>query len=142
MSARYGGFNHAGFSYKHQAGLSTTPQVFTLTQDSINSPRSAPVPTFAQFKQLIVQVDAVLGGASSVSYYIAADAAGDIPLTPQSTANILFGKTTATSGSAIDCIDVDYHYQQLIAETQGTVYLVIWANAGTANANIRLLWRA
>jgi len=142
MSARYGGFNHAGFSYKHQAALTTTPQVFTLTQDSTNSPRSSAVPTFVQLKQLIAQVDTAAAGASSVSYYIAADLAGDIPLTTQGTASILFGKTTATKGSAIDCIDLDYHYQQLAAETLGTLYVVIWLNAGTANANIRLQWRA
>lgn len=142
MSARYGGFNHAGFSYKHQAALTTTPQVFALTQDSANSPRSSAVPTFAQLKQLIAQVDTAASGVSAVNYYIAADLAGDVPLTPQSTANILFGKTTATVGAAIDCIDLDYHYQQLGVEKIGTLYIVVWTNAGTANANIRLQWRA
>ena len=142
MNARYGGFNHAGFSYKHQAALTTTPQVFALTQDSTNNIRSAAVPTFAQLKQLIAQVDTVAGGASSVNYYLSADLAGDIPLTPQSVASIILGKTTATKGSAIDCIDLDYHYQQLAVETVGTIYIVVWLNAGTANANIRLQWRA
>jgi hypothetical protein len=142
MNARYGGFNHAGFSYKHQAALTTTPQVFTLTQDSTNSPCSSAIPTFAELKQVIAQVDTIAAGASSVLYYIAADAAGDIPLTPQGTTSILTGKTTATKGAAIDCIDIDYHYQRLAAETLGTVYIVIWLNAGTANANIRLQWRA
>lgn len=142
MSARYGGFNHAGFSYKHQAAITTTPQVFTLTQDSTNSPRSSAIPTFAQLKQLFVQVDTAASGVSAVNFYLAADAAGDIPLAGQQTASILFGKTTATTGAAIGCIDLDYHYQQLGAETIGTVYVVIWTNAGTANANIRLHWRA
>lgn len=142
MSARYGGFNHAGFSYTHQAALTTTPQVFALTQDSTNSPRSSVVPTFAEFKQVIAQLDTVAGGASSVLYYLSADVAGDVPLTNPGTASILLGKTTATSGAAIDCIDMDYHYQRLTVETIGTVYAVIWLNAGTANANIRLQWRA
>jgi len=142
MNARYGGFNHAGFSYKHQAALTVTPQVFALTQDSTNNPRSAMIPTFAELKQVIAQVDTVASGASSMNYYLSADLAGDIPLTPQSTANILLGKTTATKGAAIDCVDVDYHYQQLAVETVGTVYIVAWLNAGTANANIRLQWRA
>lgn len=142
MSARYGGFNHAGFSYKHQAALTTSPQVFPLTQDSTNSPRSSIVPTFAEFKQVIAQVDTIAAGASSVMYYIAADAAGDVPLTPQGTMNILTGKTTATVGSAIDCINIDYHYQRLAVETIGTVYIVAWLNAGTLDADIRLQWRA
>jgi hypothetical protein len=140
--ANYSLFSRAGASYKHQAALTTTPQVFALTKDAANSPTSAVVPTYAELKQIIAQVDTAAGGASSVSYYIAADLAGDIPLTTQGTASILFGKTTATKGSAIDCIDLDYHYQQLAAETLGTLYVVIWLNAGTANANIRLQWRA
>lgn len=139
---RYGGFTRAGVSYKHQAALTTTPQVFTLTQDMANSPPSAPIPTYAWLKQVNVQVDTVAAGASSVSYYIAADVAGDIPLTPVGTANILLGKTTATKGSAIDCIELDYQFQQLAVETVGTVYIIIWLNAGTANANIRLHWHA
>jgi hypothetical protein len=140
--ANYDLFSRAGVSYKHQAALTTTPQVFPLTKDAANAPTSAVVPTFAEFKQLNVQVDTIAAGASSVQYYIAADAAGDIPLTPQGTMSILTGKTTATKGSAIDCIDIDYHFQQLAVETVGTVYVIIWLNAGTANGDIRLHWHA
>ena len=93
-------------------------------------------------EQVIAQLDTVAGGASSVLYYLAADVAGDVPLTNPGTASILLGKTTATVGAAIDCIDMDYHYQRLTVETIGTVYVVVWLNAGTANANIRLQWRA
>lgn len=139
--ANYALFSRAGVSYKHQAALTPTPQVFALTKDTTNCPPSAAIPTFALLKQLNVQVDTVAGGASAVTYYLSADLAGDIPLTPTSTAGILLGKTTATVGAAIDCIEVDYHYQQLAVETVGTVYAVIWLNAGTANGNIRLHWR-
>jgi hypothetical protein len=142
MNARYGGFNHAGFSYRHQAALTTTPQIFALTQDSTNSPRSAAVPTFAELKQVVAQVDTLAGGASSVSFYLAADASGDVPISCEQTASILFGETTATKGAAIACIDLDYHYQQLAGETIGTIYIVAWLNAGTANGNLRVLWRA
>lgn len=137
----YGLFSRAGVSYKHQAALTTTPQSFALTKDAANSPTSAVIPTFASLKQVNVQVDTVAAGASSVSFYIAADLAGDIPLTTEQSAVIEFGKTTATKGTAIGCIDLDYHFQQLPVETVGTVYIIIWLNAGTANANIRLHWR-
>lgn len=141
MSARYGGFNHAGFSYKHQAALTTAPQIFTLTRDETNSPRSSVVPPFAQFKQINFELDTLAGGATSLTYVIAADPAGDILLTPTSVAPITTGTTTATDGTAIGCIEYDYHFQQLVAETLGTVYLVVWLNAGTANCNARLHWR-
>ena len=42
--ARYGGFNHAGISYKHEAALTTSYQVFALTADATNAPRTAAVP--------------------------------------------------------------------------------------------------
>lgn len=138
----YSGFIRAGVSYYHQAALTTTPQIFALTRDATNSPPSAAIPTYAELRQVNVQVDTVAGGASEVSFYIAADAAGDIPLTGELTAGILYGKTTATKGTAIGCIELDYHFQQLAVETVGTVYIIAWLNAGTANGNIRLHWRA
>jgi len=141
-NARYGGFNHAGISYKHQAALTTSYQVFTLTADATNAPRTTSVPDFAHFQHLAVEMDTIASGASSVTFFLARDAAGDIPLTAEQTASVQFGFTTATDGSAIACIDLDYHYQQLAVETRGTVYVVIKTNAGTANGNLRLHWRA
>jgi hypothetical protein len=140
--ARYGGFNHAGISYNHQAALTTSYQVLALTGDPTNAPRTANVPDFAHFQHLAVEMDTIAGGASSVTFFLARDAAGDIPLTAEQTASVQFGFTTATDGSAIACIDLDYHYQQLAVETRGTVYVVIKTNAGTANGNLRLHWRA
>ena len=140
--ARYGGFNHAGISYKHEAALTTSYQVFALTADATNAPRTAAVPDFAHFEHLAVEMDTIAGGASSVTFFLARDLDGDIPLTAEQTASVQFGFTTASDGSAIACIDLDYHYQQLAVETRGTVYVVIKTNAGTANGNLRLHWRA
>ena len=138
---RYGGFNHAGISYKHQAALTATYQVFTLTADTTNCPRTAVVPTFALLKNTNFELDTIAGGASKVTYYLARDVAGDIPVTMVYTADVVFGLTTATKGTAIACIDLDYHYQALAVEVIGTLYLVVKLNAGTANGNIRQHWR-
>jgi phage tail sheath gpL-like len=138
---RYGGFNHAGISYKHQAALTATYQVFTLTADTTNCARTAVVPPFALLKNTNFELDTIAGGASKVTYYLARDAAGDIPVTMVYTADVVFGLTTATKGTAIACIDLDYHYQGLAAEVIGTLYLVVKLNAGTANGNIRQHWR-
>jgi hypothetical protein len=140
--ARYGGFNHAGISYKHQAALTTSYQVFTLTADTTNAPRTASVPDFAHFQHLAVEMDTIAGGASSVTFFLARDVLGDIPLTAEQTSSVQFGFTTASDGATISCIDLDYHYQALAAEVRGTVYVVIKLNAGTANGNLRLHWRA
>lgn len=138
---RYGGFNHAGISYKHQAALTATYQVFTLTADTTNCARTAVVPPFALLKNTNFELDTIAGGASKVTYYLARDVAGDIPVTMVYTADVVFGLTTATKGTAIACIDLDYHYQGLAAEVIGTLYLVVKLNAGTANCNVRQHWR-
>lgn len=141
-NARYGGFNHAGISTKYEAALTSSYQVFPLTADSTNLPRTSAIPTFAQLKHLSVEMDTIAGGASSVTFYLSRDADGDIPITGTLTAGVVFGLTTATDGSAIACIDLDYHYLQTAAETIGTVYAVIKTNAGTCNGNLLLHWRA
>lgn len=138
---RYGGFNHAGISYKHQAALTTSNQVFLLKADPTNSPRTADVPPFAVLKNINFELDTIAAGASKVTFYIARDLAGDIPVTGVSTTDVVFGLTTATKGTAIACVDLDYHYQALAAEVIGTLFLVVKLNAGTANGNVRLHWR-
>jgi hypothetical protein len=139
--ARYGGFNHAGYSYKHQAALTAAYQVFPLTQDTPNALRSSVVPPFAQLQQVNFQVDTLAGGAAKVTFYLSRDAAGDIPVTGEIAATVEFGFTTPTKGTAIGCLDYDYHYTQTAPEVLGTLYLVAKLNIGTANANVLLHWR-
>lgn len=132
----------SGVSYKHQAALTTTKQVFPLTADTTNNAFSVLVPNDCTLKQVNFELDTIAGGASSVTYFLARDAAGDIPVTPEATASVTFGFTTATKGTAIACPDLEHHYQGLGVEVRGTLYLVVKVNAGTANANIRLYWQA
>jgi hypothetical protein len=135
--------NHfSGASYKHQAALTTSKQVFALTADTTNNPLSVPVPNDCALKQLNFELDTIAGGASSVTYFLARDLAGDIPVTPEASASVTFGFTTATKGTAIACVDIEHHYQELGSEVRGTLYIVVKVNAGTANANIRLYWQA
>jgi hypothetical protein len=135
--------NHfSGVSYKHEAALTTTKQVFALTADTVTNPFSVPVPNDCTLKQLNFELDTIAGGASSVTYFLARDLAGDIPVTPEASASVTFGFTTATKGTAIACIDLEHHYQELGSEVRGTLYIVVKVNAGTANANIRLYWQA
>jgi hypothetical protein len=132
----------SGVSYKHQAALTTTKQVFPLTADTTNNAFSVAVTNDCTIAQLNFELDTIAGGASSVTYFLARDAAGDIPVTSETTASVTFGFTTATSGTAVSCIDVEHHYQGLGSEVRGTLYIIVKVNAGTANANIRLYWKA
>jgi len=135
--------NHlSGVSYKHQAALTTTKQVFPLTADTTNNPFSVLVTNDCTLKQINFELDTIAGGASSVTYFLARDLAGDIPVTAESSASVTFGFTTATKGTAIACVDLEHHYQELGSEVRGTLYIIVKVNSGTANANIRLYWQA
>lgn len=133
---------YSGVSYKHQAALTTTKQVFALTADTTNNPFSVLVTNDCTLKQINFELDTIAGGASSVTYFLARDLAGDIPVTAESSASVTFGFTTATKGTAIACVDLEHHYQELGSEVRGTLYIIVKVNSGTANANIRLYWQA
>lgn len=143
MNAGFGGWSRMGFAYRHQAALTGTYQVFAMTRDGTNSPRSSLIPTWALLRRLLCFLDTIAGGASSVTFYLARDLAGDLPLTLPKTVNIAPGLTTATDGSILDDMEHDY-INPLVSgvDVEGTIYLAIKLNAGTANANLFLHWRA
>jgi len=132
----------SGVSYKHQASLTTTYQVFALTADATNNAFSAAVPNDCELVQINVELDTIASGASKVTCYLARDIAGDIPVTSECSANVLFGFTTAAKGTAVVDVGTMHHYQGLGSEVRGTLYAIVKLNAGTANANIRLYWQA
>jgi len=132
----------SGVSYKHQASLTTTYQAFALTGDIATNEFSVPVPNDCTLAQLNVELDTIASGASKVTCYLARDLAGDIPVTGECTANVLFGLTTATKGTAVVDVSLPHHYQGLGSEVRGTLYTIVKLNAGTAKANIRLYWQA
>ena len=132
----------SGVSYKHQASLTTTYQAFAVTADATNCPFSAPVPNDCELAQINVELDTIASGASKVTCYLARDLAGDIPVTGECSANVLFGLTTATKGTAVIDVSTVHHYQGLGSEVRGTLYAIVKLNVGTAKANIRLYWQA
>jgi hypothetical protein len=132
----------SGVSYKHQASLTTTYQAFAVTADATNNAFSAVVPHDCTLAQVNVELNTIAGGASQVTCYLARDLAGDIPVTGVCSANVLFGLTTATKGTAVIDVSLKHHYQDLGSEVRGTLFAIVKLNAGTALANIRLYWQA
>jgi len=73
---------------------------------------------------------ASISSATQVTMYLAADSAGDIPLTDEIIVDIVTGMTTATKGAASAAIDLDY--APASGGTSGSIWLVAKTDVGTA----------
>jgi hypothetical protein len=85
-----------------------------------------------------LQLDTIAGGATTITWYVAADAGGDVPLTKEVTTTIVTGKTTATDGGAVEVLGIQYvRFDEGLGDT---IYVVAKTNTGTANAIARVTW--
>lgn len=75
--------------------------------------------------------------AVSVTWYLAADAIGDEPLTPVRTADTIVGATGGKGGIASSLDGIVLHAWA----TGPQIWVIAKLNAGTANATARLSWR-
>lgn len=112
--------------------LSATAAVIPLTM--VSEERSAQVPQSGRLGKLLVvltDIDLVTP-ATSVTWYLAADADGDVPITPEVTTDITAGET-AGKGGVVALIDCGYAIPATLY-VEGTVYLVIATDADTPTA--------
>jgi len=84
-------------------------------------------------------LDTIAGGATSVTVYLAADAAGDFALSDANATTIVLGLGAATNGGVNVAIAIDYKTATKAAA--GTIYAVAKTNAGTCNAVWSLTFR-
>jgi hypothetical protein len=101
--------------------------------------RATNIPESCLLSWLHGELDTIAGGATTVTWYLAADAGGDVPLTDVVTETIVVGITTATDGGIATAIDLDYY--RATSGTAGSIYLFAKTNAGTVNLKPRLTWR-
>lgn len=127
-----------GISAEASTALSTSYTVLTLDGDTSGDAAAKPVPDQCLLAYVIAVLDTT-SSATAITWYLAADSGGDVPLTREVTSDILAGKTTATDGSVVMLLDVDY--VRTSAGTAGALYLVAKTTAGTANCTPRLIWR-
>jgi len=87
---------------------------------------------------LVVQLTNAAGSAN-VTIRICADAAGDIVIIPDTQANLVFGLTTASVGTAT--FKIDLPVEQPVAKGDANFYVFAKVNAGTPNfASTILTW--
>jgi hypothetical protein len=89
----------------------------------------------ASLSGLYVFVNTMAAGATALTVRLTRDLAGDIPVIPDTTATITTGVTTATTGSCVFKIDVDYSH------SDDSLYCWIKTNAGTCTVyRLELTW--
>jgi len=149
----YNGWNRFGVSRggpsdpTSPTALTTSFQVFACTADTTNHSNSANFPQHCILMAVEVELNGITAASgTTVTMYLARDAAGDVPLTPSTTSGavqeITFGKTTSTEGGVIFPVEVDYHY---FSETDTTdnIYVCLKTSATAVKVkHIRVTWRA
>lgn len=104
-------------------------------QNNVVGSTSASGRGVARLSALYVFVNTIVAPATQLTVRLTRDLAGDIPVIPDTTATITTGVTTATSGSCVYKIDVDYLH------TDDNLYCWIKTNGGTCTVyRLELTW--
>jgi hypothetical protein len=128
-----------GLSAEASKALSTSYATFTLDADTTADSSAARVPTHCTLGMLVLTLDTIAGGATTLTYFLSVDSSGDVPITNETTTDITTGKTTATDGGVAGLINAPYrHFSAGTAE--GKLYVHVKTDAGTANCIARLTW--
>jgi len=132
-----------GFSYANAVSLTAVYSIIPVTVDVANSPLSSAVPGYCSLEDVTFSLSAIAGGPATMTFYLARDAAGDYPITPEGNSVIVLGDTTATLGGAAIIIDRKHlNPQEAGVDVAGSLYVVAKLAAGTATANVYLNWTA
>lgn len=119
--------------------LSTSKAVIDLTEvASTTETFSKALPDVCHLIKLEVEITSI-SSATTVTWNLAKDAAGDFAITPEVTSTIVVGKTTATKGGFNALIDIDY-VKTLTNGVTEHLYLVARTDAGTCTAAAFLSW--
>lgn len=128
-----------GISAERSTALSTSYASMTLNADTVGDTGAKVVPSSCYLSDVVLQLTTIAGGATSVTWFVSQDLAGDKPLTLSCTSTIVTGKTTAASGSVTMYLGKDYVKGS--DGVTGELFLQVKLNAGTANGVARLTWR-
>ena len=144
--------SRAGYSFKNEASLTDSVQVFPVTKDATNSAQSASFPNSCNIQSIEVYLTDIDAGSLSVTAYLTRDPDKLVPVTPGATSgatqDITYTSGTA-KGGVVFAINSDYHYDSSVSAyagvsdvAEGTIYCVISISSGTATGKIKVNWRA
>ncbi len=119
--------------------LTTAKSIIDLQEVATTvEPFSKAIPDRSHIVKIEVEVTSIAAGATTVTWNLAKDAAGDYGITPEVTSTIVVGATTSTKGSFNALIEVDN-----VLTAHGVtehIYLVARTNAGTCVLAVFLSW--
>jgi len=142
----YSGWGLFGFAAKDGASLTASYTANTLGTES-GIARSIGVPDDAHLYDILFEFSAMPTGAgapTSISFYLARDAAGTQPLTAVHTVNIVkaLGAAAATGGARA-VLAVDFHSTTAVGKNEyNDLHLISLLDVGTATTDVLLSWRA
>ena len=140
----YNGWSRSGFAAANAISLTTSYTAFVLEEVAAVK-RSQGVPDDAHLYDILFELSAMATSGStptSVSFYIARDAAGTKPLTQAQTANIVkaLGAAAATGGAQAR-LEVDFHSTLPVGGNAfNSLYLIAKLDAATATSQVYLNW--
>lgn len=113
------------------------------TSTTIVDATARPLPPTAWWDHVEIHVSAIAGGATSLTWALYYDAAGDYRATDDVTDTLNVGNTTATKGSVVAAIGA-YKKQPKAGSYQtalGKLYLIAKVNAGTVTIDhVKMHW--
>lgn len=125
---------HDRVSYVAEAATALSSSYTVLTCDATHE--GVLLSPSVQLLNAHLEIDTIASSAASITWYLAADSSGDIPITPEVTDTIVTGKTTATDGGVARTVGVAFK-----PSTAGTVYVVAKTDTGTCNATARVWYK-
>lgn len=142
----YGGWGQMGFAAHAAASLSTTFTAFVLEKDAAVA-RSQGVPDDGQLFDILFELTAMSATApspTSLTFYVARDAAGTQPLTNAFTVNIVKAMlAAAVTGGAYQRLEVDFHSRAGVGPRKfNSLYLIAKVDQATATGRVCMSWRS
>lgn len=127
-----------GHSAGAQTALSTSYTAIEIKDVTGTDARADQVPNQCMLGWLHGEIDTIAASAASITWFVALDSGGDIPLTEELTETIKTGETTATDGAVVSIIERPY---SLFGNgTQGSLWVFAKTDTGTCNITPRLTW--
>lgn len=131
--------NKYGMSCGPATALSSSYTGIVLEETKGTDIRSLDVPSGCKLSWLGGIIDTIAASATTITWYVALDSAGDEPITDAVTETILTGKTTATDGGVATVLDLVYIEPDTVTAS-GRLYVFAKTNTGTCNLLPRLFW--
>lgn len=128
-----------GISAGVTTAITSAYALIEMTDKTAADALAQKVPDECFLVDLGIRLDTI-AGAATITWFLAGDSGGDIPLSPETTTTIVTGVTTGTDGGTLDALRKD-HKRPSDVSPAGSLFVAIKLDAGTANARPILTWR-